>query len=262
MRDNAAILTLVSESGVKAIDAPLLAADLEAAWRQTSVHSTQEEAWSLLAAHALTSGRAKPDLTVNGARHEGPLYKRFGLAELESGVTLRNNSTDAIDIAVTAHGAPLQPEPAGGNFATLTRGYFSLDGTPVDLSTVGQGDRFVAVLTVVFNDEQRGLVILDDPLPAGFEIDNPNLLQSGEVDKLDWLKLNASPAHKEFRADRFIASIDRSSTTQTRLEFAYVVRAISPGVFAHPAAIVEDMYRPERRARTASGSVEIVGPLR
>jgi uncharacterized protein YfaS (alpha-2-macroglobulin family) len=41
-----------------------------------------------------------------------------------------------------------------------------------------------------------------------------------------------------------------------------VVRAVSPGAYAHPAALVEDMYRPERRARTAAGRVEVVGPLR
>ena len=33
---------------------------------------------------------------------------------------------------------------------------------------------------------------------------------------------------------------------------AYIVRAVTPGTFAHPAATVEDMYRPERHARTAA----------
>jgi hypothetical protein len=38
---------------------------------------------------------------------------------------------------------------------------------------------------------------------------------------------------------------------------AYIVRAISPGEFHHPAAVVEDMYRPEYRANTASGRLVI-----
>ena len=41
-----------------------------------------------------------------------------------------------------------------------------------------------------------------------------------------------------------------------------MIRAVSPGSFTHPAALVEDMYRPQRRARTGSGSVTVVGPLR
>jgi uncharacterized protein YfaS (alpha-2-macroglobulin family) len=38
---------------------------------------------------------------------------------------------------------------------------------------------------------------------------------------------------------------------------AYIVRAVTPGSFVHPAATVEDMYRPERFARTAAGRLEI-----
>ena len=66
----------------------------------------------------------------------------------------------------------------------------------------------------------------------------------------------------EFRSDRFVAAMDLAPAGSTRFQFAYVVRAVSPGTFAHPAALVEDMYRPERRARTDSGRVQVVGPLR
>jgi hypothetical protein len=38
---------------------------------------------------------------------------------------------------------------------------------------------------------------------------------------------------------------------------AYIVRAITPGKFVYPAATVEDMYRPERYARTASGKLTV-----
>ncbi len=38
---------------------------------------------------------------------------------------------------------------------------------------------------------------------------------------------------------------------------AYVVRAVTPGVFVHPAATVEDMYVPERHARTAVGMLTV-----
>ncbi len=41
---------------------------------------------------------------------------------------------------------------------------------------------------------------------------------------------------------------------------AYMVRAVSPGTFVLPGATVEDMYRPELRANTAAGSIEISAP--
>jgi uncharacterized protein YfaS (alpha-2-macroglobulin family) len=44
---------------------------------------------------------------------------------------------------------------------------------------------------------------------------------------------------------------------EAAFQLAYVVRAISPGSFHHPAASVEDMYRPAFRARTAAGRVVV-----
>jgi uncharacterized protein YfaS (alpha-2-macroglobulin family) len=38
---------------------------------------------------------------------------------------------------------------------------------------------------------------------------------------------------------------------------AYVVRAVTPGSYHHPAAVVSDMYRPEYRANTGTGQVKI-----
>ena len=97
--------------------------------------------------------------------------------------------------------------------------------------------------------------MLADPLPAGFEIDNPNLLRGGEVSGLDWLKVHENIEHSEFRQDRFISQVDWSGSNTLRL--AYVVRAVSPGEFHHPAASVEDMYRPSYRAQTDAGRVII-----
>ena len=44
------------------------------------------------------------------------------------------------------------------------------------------------------------------------------------------------------------------------ITLAYVVRAVTPGVYVHPAASVEDMYRPQYSARTATGMMEVKAP--
>ena len=41
-----------------------------------------------------------------------------------------------------------------------------------------------------------------------------------------------------------------------------MVRAVSPGTFHHPAASVEDMYRPDFRARSDAGTVTIAAVMR
>jgi uncharacterized protein YfaS (alpha-2-macroglobulin family) len=130
-----------------------------------------------------------------------------------------------------------------------------------------------------------------DRLPAGFEIENPHLVESGSIAGLSWLKSTAEPEHTEFRDDRFVAAFNFANVRTTSEEngtvegdaagtpddsvittpdgtaqkkappvsatLAYIVRAVSPGTFVHPAATVEDMYRPERYARTAAGTLTV-----
>ena len=43
---------------------------------------------------------------------------------------------------------------------------------------------------------------------------------------------------------------------------AYVVRAVTPGVYSLPAASVEDMYRPQYSARTGSRHMEVQAAAR
>ena len=97
--------------------------------------------------------------------------------------------------------------------------------------------------------------MIDDPLPGGLEIDNPNLLQSGDVAGLDWLE-SAETRNTQFLADRFLAAVDHEGTDTFQL--AYVVRAVTPGRYHHPAALVTDMYRPEYRANTDAGRVTVI----
>ena len=55
------------------------------------------------------------------------------------------------------------------------------------------------------------------------------------------------------RAMRVVGITGTNGKTTT----AYLVRAVSPGTFVLPGATVEDMYRPEFRANTAAGSIEV-----
>jgi uncharacterized protein YfaS (alpha-2-macroglobulin family) len=103
--------------------------------------------------------------------------------------------------------------------------------------------------------------MITDPIPAGFEIENPDLSTGASLDAYDWLSVTGA-THTEARTDRFVAAVDRSDDSSTEITVAYTVRAVSPGKFAQPAATVEDMYRPEYFARSGNGTVEVVGPTR
>ena len=104
---------------------------------------------------------------------------------------------------------------------------------------------------------QFGRIIVADYLPAGFEIDNPHLVSSGETSALSWIVNGVEPVHSEFRDDRFTAAFDRTKDSSPVFTVAYVVRAVSPGRYVLPQAKVEDMYRPDRFARTGTGTIEV-----
>src|SRR3979490_101278 len=98
--------------------------------------------------------------------------------------------------------------------------------------------------------------MVSDYLPAGFEIDNPKLVSSGDSGTLDWIEDGEEPEKHEFRHARFTAAIARASDDTAVFTVAYVVRAVSPGKYVLPQAYVEDMYNPSRYGRTGHGTVE------
>ena len=136
-------------------------------------------------------------------------------------------------------------------------GYFNLDGTPADPPQARQNARFAVVLRITETKPTYGHILVADYLPAGFEIDNPHLVSSGDSGALDWIEDGKEPASTEFRDARFTAAVDRAASDKAVFTVAYVVRAVSPGKYVLPQAYVEDMYTPSRYGRTGTGRVEV-----
>jgi alpha-2-macroglobulin len=134
----------------------------------------------------------------------------------------------------------------------------SAPASTTDTLKVKQNDRFVMVLTVSEGKANYGQVMLVDPLPAGFEIDNSKLVSGTDLAALPWLKQDVEPDHTEYRDDRFVAAFTRTPSQSAIFTVAYTVRAVSPGQYVHPGAFVEDMYRPDIHGRSAFGKVEVV----
>ena len=263
LRDLAAVLALATEHRVTSVDTQSLVERLAGERDARRYTSTQENAWSLMAAAALIAESEDAGLVLNGQLLEGPLFAAFTDDDLAgTKVQIVNTGDETVDAAVSTTGVPIVQPPAGGNGFTIERRYYLPDGTLVDASTVAQNDRFVVTLTVTATEGRYGRLLVVDPLPAGFEIENPNLSVSGDIDRYPWLTGEAYIEHSEARTDRFIAAVTRRATAPLQFTVAYTVRAVSPGIFVHPGATVEDMYRPERRANTAAGTAEVVGPTR
>jgi alpha-2-macroglobulin len=249
-RDAAALLTLAVEAGSTAVDREALTDRIAV---QGGTLSTQEATWALMAANALIDRPGAEGITIDGKPADGPLVRVLNAGQVTP-VVVKNDGADTT-VTVTTYGVPSDPEPAGGNGYAITRSYYTLAGDPVDPSRVSAGTRLVVVLEVKPFAYGEARLMVADPLPAGFEIDNPNLMSAGSTSELAWLDTLQDVQHSEFRQDRFLTAVDWTSDQPFRL--AYVVRAVSPGTFHHPAASVEDMYRPDFRARSETGTLTV-----
>ncbi len=259
LRDGAAMLALAAETKPAPAVVPAMIRYVAAARAKVSWMSTQDEAWMLLAARAIKEGNQGIKLTVNGTPHDGPFSTRVtGEELLANPIVIANAAPNALEAVVTTVAAPSQPLPASGNGFSIERTYYNLDGTEANVTEARQNDRYVVVLKVNQLNDWVARILVNDLLPAGFEIDNPGLVNSASLSAFTWLP-QTEAAHLEFRNDRFVAAFNRNYGDAS-YTLAYVVRAVTPGVYAHPAASVEDMYRPEFSARTASGMMEVKAP--
>jgi uncharacterized protein YfaS (alpha-2-macroglobulin family) len=258
LRDGAALITLASEGGAPRTTITQAIARVEAARGLTPYTSTQENAWLVLAARALAKDATGINLEVAGERRQGALNRRYRANQLQQPVRISNNGDTPLQAVVTVNGAPLVAEPAAERGFKIERLYFTLDGQPADPSKARQNQRFAVVLRITEPQPLFGRVIVADYLPAGFEIDNPRLVSSGEAGGLPWIQDAGNPVSSEFRDDRFTAAFNRRSNDPAVFTVAYIVRAVSPGIYVHPQAFVEDMYRPDRFGRTGTGTVTVL----
>jgi uncharacterized protein YfaS (alpha-2-macroglobulin family) len=257
LRDASALVTLASEGGAPRPTITGAVERVEAARNLTPYTSTQENAWMVLAARALAKDAQAVTLDVGGERTHGALNRNLRASDLQQPLTLTNAGESPVQVVVTVSGAPVVPEPAAERGFKIERTYYTLDGKPADPAKAKQNDRFAVVLKIIEPQPQFGRIIVADYLPAGFEIDNPRLVSSGDTGTLAWITDAQQPVNAEFRDDRFSAAFERKSDDASVFTVAYVVRAVSPGRYVHPQAYVEDMYQPDRFGRTATGTIEV-----
>ena len=256
LRDAEALVSLAGEGNAPKATLMQAVSRVEAARGLTPYTSTQENAWLVLASRALANETMALD--VDGAPIKTALYRSYKSAEMAGKPIKITNTGDApIQTVVSVGGSPVTPEPAAANGFKIERSYFTLDGKPADVSKVKQNARFAVVLKITEAKPEFGHIMVSDYLPAGFEIDNPNLVSSGDTGTLSWIEDGKEPQDTEFRDDRFTAAIDRAANDKSIFTVAYVVRAVSPGKYVLPQAYVEDMYNPSRYGRTGTGSIEV-----
>ena len=229
--------------------------------------NTQEQAQLLKAAHAMLAAAGPVSIDAKGVRPLGGAKWAVGrLADAR----FVNTGRGALWRTVTVHGMPLAAPPAESHGLTLEKDFFSMDGHPLDPSQMTQGQRVIVRLK---GDSQQGramLTVVDDALPAGFEIDATLAPEDSGADASDqpgpgeaakpkgpyaFLGALTKASVQEKRDDRYIAALTVPGGKGFTL--AYVARAVTPGDFFLPGAVAGDMYKPTVAAHTAARRLKI-----
>jgi uncharacterized protein YfaS (alpha-2-macroglobulin family) len=221
--------------------------------------TTQEKAFFLLAANALTGGATNVNVSVAGDATQvtaGRVW-RLSQANLQRPPVFTNGSGGQIWVTAISRGSPASAPPPASDGVSLDKQLWTTSGAAIDGPNFRQGDRVIVAITAV-SSETRGVpLVVADLLPAGFEIETVLRPEDGGDTGAygGFLGEIGYPKVAEARDDRFVAAIDlydrRASTV------AYIVRAVTPGTFTMPGAVAEDMYRPDSFARTASRTITI-----
>jgi uncharacterized protein YfaS (alpha-2-macroglobulin family) len=84
IRDRAAVITLAAESSLAKAEMPRLVEVVAKTYAAQVYTSTQEQAWMLLAAHALAQEAKSMTLAINGQTHQGELVRALAPQELQA----------------------------------------------------------------------------------------------------------------------------------------------------------------------------------
>ncbi|RZJ13203.1 MAG: alpha-2-macroglobulin family protein [Rubrivivax sp.] len=258
IRDRALAYALLLRHKVQHERRENLLFDLSDDFGKRNHYSTQERLALFLAVQSATNGAGKDDgwkTTLGvGAKADawtgsGTGQQGFDLAQLKSGLTLKNDGTAPLYVDVTAQGYPTKPLPPQSDRISVERAMFTTDGKPVTARQFTTGEMFVVRLRVKASQHIKdGLVV--DRIPAGFEIENLNLSQGPQAGEFTVEGVNVAQAnanerivHTEYRDDRFVVAAQLGQP----LELFYLVRVVTPGRYVVPATFAEDMYRAEIR---------------
>jgi hypothetical protein len=277
-----------------------LAMGLLADRRGGTWRSTQETAWSLLALdqYRLAQEKTTPDFTARvflGATEifSAPFRNR-DTTQAQTRLpasTLASAGGSLLSFAVDGRGKlfyearikyarkemPTQP---------LERGFFvrktlrpvtaeglaqALQTTPDRGTSSFTGADLVLAELVVVTPSPRDYVVVDDPLPAGFEAVDARLATTarpaGELDEdedereIDEDEIATGRAFlpssfiREIRDDRVVFFVDHMAAGMYR--YRYLARATTMGTFVLPPARAEEMYAPEVFGRTGADVIVV-----
>ena len=224
--------------------------------------STQTAAYGLIAMSQLAEKMGKTnievDWTLNGKAMGSvstpqPLHQIDITANEKIEININNKGTGKIYAQLTGRTQPIGDVEMGetddASF-NLSVNYVDLNGNPLSVSFLRQGEEFTAIVTVnngpaeAFTD-----LALVQIFPSGWEIYNERILDASTDNGAG--KYN----YRDIRDDRVLTYFNlgagQTKTFRVRLQAAY------RGTYYLPAVSLQAMYKPSEQARTKGSWVKV-----
>jgi uncharacterized protein YfaS (alpha-2-macroglobulin family) len=173
-------------------------------------------------------------------------------------ILLTNQGPGNLYYSFESEGVPLdlpayyQKLTAKNQGMSVKREWLDDKGNPLDITQLKQNDLLVAKITLDPHGHTYDNVAIEDLLPAGLEIENPNL---DTTQSLPWLTEKSNwCVRRDIRDDRILLFTRPFSGTST---FYYLARAVTPGKYLVPPVSAECMYEPDVRSVTSQAEMTI-----
>ena len=262
-RANAIALSVYMDIDPENPIVPTLVKRLQGSMKNGNWETTQDNAMALLALGKYASYVKHQDVDYSGTVSvDGKVIAQF---DNEKDLSLDNSVLAGKDAPVSlqgkgtayyywvSEGVPASEKIAEkSNGIEVKRNFFSRDGKPLDSMKFKQGD--VVIVDITFNSAAAYKnVVVEDLLPACFEIENPCIATSETV---EWIKKDMiEPGHIDMRDDRLLLFTDLEA--KKGMHYRYVVRAVTKGKFILPAIDASCMYDPSIMSVAGQGYVEV-----
>ena len=225
-------------------------------------YTTQDNAFALMALGKYF--KAQPHLGYSGTLQIGREHS-LPIDTSDVNITRKDLGDKSVSVTVTggsgpcfyywqASGIPLtNAAPEFDKGIRVRRKYLDENAKPVDLTKVKLGDRIIGVISIDATDQSLYNVVINDLLPAGFEIEIPRLKTS---DRLTWIPAaGASIDFQDIRDDRLL--LFTNLYPGGTVNYFYSIRAICAGNFKIPPISAECMYNPLIASSSSSGALTI-----
>lgn len=247
LRDKASLVSLLEKSGYHK-KAQALFADLVLDTKEERYLSTQEMSTLLIASKSTDIQGGKMNLLVDGKPHAQQKNFKIHASTISSLPSIENQGSAPLwydlSFVATPNSSHYRPE---NNFGfSITKEFYDLKGNAIDIAQVPRNSRVVILLKGEIQSNNIHHPLITDWLPAGLEIENPNISGIDATDSLKWLKDKSKTIHNAYRNDRFESALHIDTNNSFRV--AYIARAVSVGKFMLAPAKIEDMYQPRYRA--------------